>query len=225
LAGWERDIPGHLAGQAEGLEAVQQVLLDPGEREHGPGRAEFCAERVYRFQGGEIHLDVRLDVEHEPADRTRLLARGGQRAAAEISGVGEEQWCVAAVHHQPRHGLGGRVVVDVVHAGQAGDRVVRPGYPPQQLGDGQADGQQDAVENAEGEDAGAGGQGQQHLVTAESQQPPAGVAGVGLAADPATGRYWILKSNGGVSNVHAPWYGSLNGTIPAGQAVTAIAGE
>ena len=44
-----------------------------------------------------------------------------------------------------------------------------------------------------------------------------------LAADPATGGYWILKSNGGVSNIHAPWYGSLAGKIPAGQAVTAIA--
>ena len=52
---------------------------------------------------------------------------------------------------------------------------------------------------------------------------PAGVAGVGLAADRATGGYWILKSNGGVSNVHAPWYGSLNGKIPARQTVTAIA--
>jgi hypothetical protein len=48
---------------------------------------------------------------------------------------------------------------------------------------------------------------------------------LGLAADPVTGGYWILKSNGGVANYNAPWYGSLNGTIPAGQSVTAIAGE
>ena len=53
----------------------------------------------------------------------------------------------------------------------------------------------------------------------------AGVAGAGLAADRATGGYWMLKSNGGVSNFNAPWYGSLNGAVPAGQAVTAIAGE
>ena len=52
---------------------------------------------------------------------------------------------------------------------------------------------------------------------------PAGVAGVGLAADRATGGYWMLKSNGGVSNYNAPWYGSLNGKIPARQTVTAIA--
>jgi len=52
---------------------------------------------------------------------------------------------------------------------------------------------------------------------------PAGVAGVGLAADRVTGGYWMLKSNGGVSNFNAPWSGSLTGKIPAGQTVTAIA--
>ena len=50
-----------------------------------------------------------------------------------------------------------------------------------------------------------------------------GVKAVAIAADPATGGYWILKSNGGVSNVHASWYRSLNGKIPARQTVTAIA--
>ena len=54
---------------------------------------------------------------------------------------------------------------------------------------------------------------------------PAGVRAVGLAADPVTGGYWILKSNGGVGNYNAPWYGSLNGAIPAGQSVTALASE
>jgi len=43
---------------------------------------------------------------------------------------------------------------------------------------------------------------------------------VGLAADPATGGYWILKSNGGVDAFSAPWYGSM-----AGQPVTGITGE
>jgi hypothetical protein len=54
---------------------------------------------------------------------------------------------------------------------------------------------------------------------------PAGVRGIGLAADRATGGYWILKSNGGVGNYNAPWYRSLNGAIPAGQSVTALASE
>ncbi len=54
---------------------------------------------------------------------------------------------------------------------------------------------------------------------------PAGVSPVGLAADPASGGYWILKSNGGVDNYNAPWYGSLAGQLLPGQAVTAIAGE
>jgi MFS family permease len=34
---------------------------------------------------------------------------------------------------------------------------------------------------------------------------------------------WILKSDGGVDNFGAPWYGSLRGAIPAGQTVTGLA--
>lgn len=44
---------------------------------------------------------------------------------------------------------------------------------------------------------------------------------VGLATDPKTGGYWILKSNGGVANYNAPWYGSLAG---GNSTVTAISG-
>ena len=43
-----------------------------------------------------------------------------------------------------------------------------------------------------------------------------------LAADRVTGGYWVLKSNGGVHNYIAPWYGSLAGKVPAGLTVTAI---
>jgi hypothetical protein len=32
-----------------------------------------------------------------------------------------------------------------------------------------------------------------------------------------------VKSNGGVANYNAPWYGSLTGEVPAGQAVAGIA--
>jgi hypothetical protein len=48
---------------------------------------------------------------------------------------------------------------------------------------------------------------------------------VGITADPATGGYWILKSNGGVNEFNAPWYGSLANQLPAGQSVTGIAAE
>jgi hypothetical protein len=51
------------------------------------------------------------------------------------------------------------------------------------------------------------------------------VAAAGITADPATGGYWILKSDGGVDGFAAPWYGSLAGHIPAGQSVTGLAGE
>jgi peptidoglycan/xylan/chitin deacetylase (PgdA/CDA1 family) len=52
---------------------------------------------------------------------------------------------------------------------------------------------------------------------------PAGVTAVGIAADPATGGYWILKSTGGVDNFHAPWRGSVAGKMRAGAPVMAIA--
>jgi hypothetical protein len=51
------------------------------------------------------------------------------------------------------------------------------------------------------------------------------VTAAGIAADRATGGYWIVKSNGGVDAFNAPWYGSLAWHVPAGQSVTRIAGE
>ena len=51
------------------------------------------------------------------------------------------------------------------------------------------------------------------------------VTAAGIAADRATGGYWILKSNGGVDAFNAPWYGSLAWHVPAGQSVTGITGE
>ncbi len=38
---------------------------------------------------------------------------------------------------------------------------------------------------------------------------PAGVRAIGLAVDPKTRGYWILKSNDGIDAFHAPWEGSL----------------
>src|SRR5208337_2925213 len=37
----------------------------------------------------------------------------------------------------------------------------------------------------------------------DAKNIPAGVTAVGLAADPATGGYWILNSNGAVAGFHA----------------------
>jgi hypothetical protein len=48
---------------------------------------------------------------------------------------------------------------------------------------------------------------------------------VGIAADGATGGYWILTSNGGVSSFKAPWWGSMAGKLTAGQSVTGITGQ
>lgn len=51
-----------------------------------------------------------------------------------------------------------------------------------------------------------------------------GVTATGIAADPATGGYWIVKSDSTVDAFAAPWYGSLAWHVPAGQSVTGIAG-
>ena len=48
---------------------------------------------------------------------------------------------------------------------------------------------------------------------------PPGVAPVVLAKDRKTGGYWILKSDGGVDNFHAPWAGSLKNKLKGAAAV------
>ena len=52
---------------------------------------------------------------------------------------------------------------------------------------------------------------------------PPGATAIGIAADAATGGYWILLSNGGIIAASAPWHGSLAGKVPAGSVVTALA--
>ena len=58
---------------------------------------------------------------------------------------------------------------------------------------------------------------------AERRGLPRATRAVGIAANPANGGYWILKSTGGVDNFHAPWHGSLAGRLRPGTAATAIA--
>jgi peptidoglycan/xylan/chitin deacetylase (PgdA/CDA1 family) len=52
---------------------------------------------------------------------------------------------------------------------------------------------------------------------------PAGVTAMAIAADPVTGGYWIVDSDGRVAGFHAPLHGSLAGKVPPGYCVTAIA--
>ena len=57
----------------------------------------------------------------------------------------------------------------------------------------------------------------------DAYQLPTGEVAARIAADPATGGYWIVKSNGGVDAFGAPWYGSLAGKLAKGVAVTGLA--
>ena len=101
---------------------------------------------------------------------------GGEGAAAEVLGVGEEQRRVVPVDDQSRDRLRLRVVVDVVHARQprhqALDSVVRAAHPEQQLGDRQAHRRQHPVQDVESQDSRARRQGQYELAAAEGGQPP-----------------------------------------------------
>lgn len=52
-----------------------------------------------------------------------------------------------------------------------------------------------------------------------------GTTAIGIALDRATGGYWILKTNGGVANFHAPWDGSLEGKVAHGSVRAITAGR
>jgi hypothetical protein len=49
-----------------------------------------------------------------------------------------------------------------------------------------------------------------------------GVGVVGMAVDPATNGYWLLRSNGAVDGFAAPTAGSLRGHLDAGNRAVAI---
>jgi hypothetical protein len=80
---------------------------------------------------------------------------------------------VVSVNHQPRHRVGIRIVVKIVHARDTGNvsqhGVVRAGHPAQQIEDGQRNGHQHAVEHAEQQNRSRGGQREEKLATPESR--------------------------------------------------------
>src|SRR5271165_3456710 len=89
-------------GETESLEVIEEVLLHPGEGEDGAAAAEFGADGLDGFQRGEVDLDVGFGVQDEPAGLPGAVAGGGEGAAAEVLGVGEEQRRVVAVDDQAR---------------------------------------------------------------------------------------------------------------------------
>ena len=102
--------------------------------------------------------------------------QGGERAAAEVLGVGEAQRGVVAVDEQSGDGLGVGVVVDVVHAGDPGHvaehAVVRAGEAAQQVEHREADRDQHAVEHPDGQDGDHRDHGDRRLAAAEAGDPP-----------------------------------------------------
>jgi len=157
------------------LEEDPQVLLDAGHREDDAAAGQLRPQLLQRVQRREVDLDVGLGVEQEPLHRRGRGVDGGQRAGAEVLGVGEEQGRVVAVDHETGNQPRTRVVVDVVHPGDAGhvaeDGVVRPGDPAQQVGDRQTDRDQDAVEHAEHDHGDRRRQGEHQLAAAEPGEP------------------------------------------------------
>ena len=145
------------------FEVGAQVLLDPGQGEDDAALRQLLAQVLERVDGGDVDLDDRLGVEHEPPHRVR----GARRPRPGRGGGSPRRWRRTAASRSGRPAAPGppvapRVVVDVVHAGEAGhealDGVVRPGDAAQQVEDRQPDGDQHAGEHADHQHGGGGGQ-------------------------------------------------------------------
>jgi hypothetical protein len=67
-----------LLGEAEGLEVIEEVLLDPGEGEYDSATGEFGPDGLNGLQCGEVDLDDGFGVEDEPAGRPGALVGCGQ---------------------------------------------------------------------------------------------------------------------------------------------------
>jgi hypothetical protein len=127
-----------------GLQRLEDVVLDPGDGEHHAPVDELRADLLDGVHRGDVDVDVRLDVQHEPVQSGDVRVGCGKRPLAEVAGVREVQRRVVPIHEQPGSHSRVRVVVDVVNAGNPLDvalaRVVRPGDPAQRLGAGDDDG-------------------------------------------------------------------------------------
>ena len=64
------------SGAAQAAAGAPQVTPIPASWVALPD--DFLADRIQGLKRGEIDLHVRFDVEHEPAQRSRSLARGSQ---------------------------------------------------------------------------------------------------------------------------------------------------
>ncbi|CNV43410.1 Uncharacterised protein [Mycobacterium tuberculosis] len=107
---------------------------------------------VERIQRSQVDLHIGFGVEYEPLDLPRILIDHGQCSPAEVFGIGEAQRRVIAIHHQPGHALGLRIVIDVVHAGNARhepeNAVMRMCDPTKQFEDGQGNRGEDSIEHS-----------------------------------------------------------------------------
>ena len=63
-----------LLGEAEGLEVIEEVLLDPGKGGYDSATGEFGPDGLNGLQCGEVDLDDGFGVEDEPAGRPGALA-------------------------------------------------------------------------------------------------------------------------------------------------------
>lgn len=173
---WEEVLVAHLLGEAAALELHDEIVFHPGHRERDPALGKRCSQALQGVQRRQVHLGDGLRVQDEPLRLADALVQCGECATLEVGGVGEEQWTVVAVNDEPLH-LGGRgVIVDVVHAGPAGDvpehPVVGVADAAQQVGDRQDHGDDDPGEHIEGDHTDGGGERQSEFTEAEVPEPP-----------------------------------------------------
>ena len=160
--GREQQLRPDLVGQAEGLQPGQQVLLDAGQGEHGAPAGDLLADRVMASSAvkststlaSTLSTNQRRGRAAGPRRRGRAAGspRRWRRTAARRSGTPPGRDGLRVRGSRPRRACPpGR--------DEPLDRVVRPGHPDQQVGHGQADRDQHAVQDVEGEHADAGGHG------------------------------------------------------------------
>jgi hypothetical protein len=70
-----------------GLQRAEDVVLDPGEGEHHAPGGELGADLLDGVHRGHVDVDVRLDVQHEPAQPGGVRVGGGQRERGQQHGV------------------------------------------------------------------------------------------------------------------------------------------
>ena len=163
-------------GHPRRLEDVPEHPLRTRDREQDAVVGERLAQLQQHVDRGGVDVRDRLRVQHQPP---RFGARAGdelEHLLAEVQGIREEDGRVEPVDDEARDRLRGRRPLDVVVAVDVLElpqhRVVRADGAIDEDADRDGDGDDDPVEDAEDDDAGERGDGEQELGVSDAAELP-----------------------------------------------------